>query len=116
MAEVKISELPNLETVNAETGMEFEIEQNGISFKISLATLLEVLRSHFLTNSITSLVRNPSNGALTIETARPAATVVVRQLDGGAVIQGSFQGTNPIIFTPTNMAQTTSESFVVEVL
>ena len=65
MANVKISDLTNILTSQAETGLEFEIEQEGISYKISLATVIEILNTIFQTQSGMSAFMPKTGGTFT---------------------------------------------------
>lgn len=45
----KVSELNSILQTAMETGMEFEIEQEGVSYKVSMAQIIQFLESRFLT-------------------------------------------------------------------
>lgn len=61
----KISDLPSIDIAQIETGMEIEIEQENVSYRVSLAQLLAYMQAHFIPANKENTLMPKSGGVFT---------------------------------------------------
>ncbi len=80
----KISDLPSIEIGQIESGMEFETEQENVSYKISLALMLAYMAPQFMAASKESTLMPKAGGAFTdtvvAKDENPTTTFAVRNI------------------------------------
>lgn len=89
----KISDLPSIDISQIESGMEIEIEQENVSYRVSLAQLLAYMSVHFMAASKESVLMPKAGGTFTGTVAakdeNPTTAFATRNIKGTASDPGA---------------------------